>query len=57
MLNIKKVEPELISDADIYLSFGKCMREGVSYIHRRYSNGNNISNLMIQNKNQNILYT
>ena len=32
MLNITKVEPELVSDATIYLFFEKGIRNGVSYI-------------------------
>ena len=31
MLKIKKIDPELISDADIYLFFEKGMTGGVSY--------------------------
>ena len=31
MFNMKKVELELISDVDIYLSLEKSMREGVYY--------------------------
>ena len=36
-----KIEPELISDDDMYLFFEKGMRGGVSYILKRYSNANN----------------
>ena len=32
MLSITKVEPDLISDVDMYLFFEKVMRGGVSYI-------------------------
>ena len=39
MLNITKVELELISDADMYFFFEKNMR--VSYIYSRYSQANN----------------
>ena len=37
MFNITKVVLELISDANMYLSFGKDMRVGVSHISKRYS--------------------
>ena len=41
MRNMTKVEHELISDADIYLFFEKCMRDRFSYISKRYSKANN----------------
>ena len=41
MHNMTKVELELISDADIYLFFEKCMRDRFSYISKRYSKANN----------------
>ena len=41
MLNMRKVQLELISDADIYFFFEKGVRGGVSYISKRYSKGNN----------------
>ena len=42
MLNMTKVELELISDADMYLFFEKGgMRGGVSYISNRHSKANN----------------
>ena len=41
MLNMTKVELELISDADMYLSFEKRMRGGVSRVSKRYSKANN----------------
>ena len=37
MLNITKVELELISDPDMYIFFEKGMRGIVSYISNRYS--------------------
>ena len=40
MLNLIKVELELISDADMYLFFEKDMRGGVSYISKRCSKTN-----------------
>ena len=41
MLNITKVELELISHANMYLFFGKGMRDRVFYISKRYSQANN----------------
>ena len=41
ILNTKKVEVELIWNANMYLFFEKGMRGGVSYIFKRYSKGNN----------------
>ena len=41
MLNMKKVQLELISDADMYLFFEKGMGGRVSYISKRYSKANN----------------
>ena len=41
MLNMTKVELELISDADMYLFFEKSMIDRVSYISKRYSKANN----------------
>ena len=42
ILNMTKVELELISHADIYLFFEKGVRGGgVSYISKRYSQANN----------------
>ena len=41
MLNIAKVELGLISDADMYLFLEKDMRDGVSYISKRYRRANN----------------
>ena len=37
MPNMRKIEFELISDANIYLFLEKGMRSGVSYISKRYS--------------------
>ena len=36
-----KVELEKISDVDIHLFIEKGMRQGISYINKRYSKGNN----------------
>ena len=41
MLNMTKVEFELISDADMYLYFEKDMRYSVSYISKRYNRTSN----------------
>ena len=41
MLNMTKVELELIPDPDMYLFFEKGMRGGVCYISKRYSKANN----------------
>ena len=41
MLNTKTVEPELISNAHMYLFFGKGMRGKVSCISKKYSKANN----------------
>ena len=41
MLNMTKVELELISDADSYLFFEKGMKGGVTCISKRYSEANN----------------
>ena len=40
ILNMEKVELEIIWDSDMYFSLGKCMRSGVSYISKRYSKTN-----------------
>ena len=41
VLNMTKVELELISDADMYLFFKRGMGGKVSYISTRFSNANN----------------
>ena len=41
MLNMRKIELELISDANIYLFLEKCTRSGVSYISKRYRKASN----------------
>ena len=41
MLNMTKMELELISVPDMYIFFEKGMRGGVSYISNRYSKANN----------------
>ena len=41
ILNMSKVELELISDTEMYVLFEKGMRGRVSYISDRYSNANN----------------
>ena len=41
MLGTKKVELELISDADMYLFYEKGMRGGASYFSKRHSKASN----------------
>ena len=41
MVNIKKVEFELIPDADMFIFFEKGTKGGVSYISNRYTKANN----------------
>ena len=41
MFSMNKVELDLISDVDMYLSFQKCMKGDVSYIFKRRSKANN----------------
>ena len=58
MLNITKVEPDLITDPYMKILFERGLKSGVSYISNKYSKPTiSIWNLMTQDKNQNILYT
>ena len=41
MLNMRKVELELIQDPEMYIVFEKGMRGGVFYISNRYNKANN----------------
>ena len=41
ILNMTKVELELIPDADMYIFFEKCIRGVLCYISKRYSKANN----------------
>ena len=41
MLKMNGIELELISDMGIHLSIVKGMRQGISYIAKRYSKANN----------------
>ena len=41
MLNMRKVELELIQDPEMYIVFEKGMRVGVFYISNRYNKANN----------------
>ena len=41
MLNIRKINLELISDSGMFISFEKDARGGISYISKRYSKANN----------------
>ena len=56
MLNITKVEPKLILDAEMYSVFEKAMRGRVSYISKTYSIAK-IKYLKSYDLNQNISYT
>ena len=52
MLKVTKLEPELVSYAQMYLFFEKGVRDEIS---KRYNKANDkYFNLMTQNKNQNI---
>ena len=58
MLNIKKVELELITDPDIFIFFKKVWEvDFLIFLVAITKPTINIYNLMIQNKNQSILYT
>ena len=58
MVQMTKIELELIPDLNTYLFFEKGTRSGISYISNRYSKVNNkYLKFYEQNKNQNILYT
>ena len=41
MLNMTKIELELITDPDMYIFFEKGTRGRISYISNRYRKGNN----------------
>ena len=41
MLNMSKIELEFISDADMYFFFVRGMKDGVSYVSKRYGKANN----------------
>ena len=57
ILNMTNVEIKVISDRDRICSLEKVMRGGVSYISKRFSKATIfIWNVMIQSKNQGILY-
>ena len=40
LLKMTEIELELVSDIDMYLLTGKGMREGISYISKRFSKAN-----------------
>ena len=58
MLNMTKVELQLISDLDMYIFFQKGMRGGVSYISNRYSKANNkyLKSYDLQKESIHIIY-
>ena len=57
MLNMMKAKLELVTNPDMHLFFEKGIRGGVSYVSKSIVNSTiSIWNVMIQNKNQNILY-
>ena len=41
MLKMKKIDPELITDPDMYVFFEKDTRDGISYISNRFSKAKN----------------
>ena len=41
MLKMTRIELKIISDSDMHLFIEKGMRGGISYIHKRFSKGNN----------------
>ena len=57
MLQITKIEPELIPDTDMYIFFEKGARSGNSYISNRYSKASNKYKNQESKINQIILYT
>ena len=57
MLQITKIEPELIPDTDMYIFFEKGTRSGNSYISNRYSKASNKYKNQESKINQIILYT
>ena len=58
MFNMTKVELELIPNPDMYISFQKGKRGGVSYISNRYSKANNkyIKSYDAKQQPKNIIY-
>ena len=41
MLNVTKIELEIVSDVDMHLLFEKGMRGGAFYVSKRYNKANN----------------
>ena len=41
MLNVTKIELEIVSDVDMHLLFEKGMRVGAFYVSKRYNKANN----------------
>ena len=56
MLNMTKVELELVSDADIFILWKKYETEFLTCLRDIVKPTKSVWNLMTQNKNQNIIY-
>ena len=58
MLSVTKVAHEIISNAEFYLFFEKGIREGVSYISKKYSkiNNNYLKSYAIQQELKHIIH-
>ena len=59
MLNMTKVELELIPDPNMYIFFEKGTRGGVSYISNRYSKANNkyLKSCELKQESKHIIYS
>ena len=58
MLDMTKVELEVVSDADMYLFFGKAMKGWAFYISKRYSKAKNkyLKSYIPKKEPKNIIY-
>ena len=58
MLDMTKVELEVVSDADMYLFFGKAMKGWAFYISKRYNKANNkyLKSYNPKKESKNIIY-